>query len=85
MERKEVYAVIKENNLQDVIKQYFGKNYTNISTDKLNTFIAQALPATTNDVEVVECPFVSGLSKLVEVLSNKRILLKSEVDYILND
>ena len=39
MSRKEVYDIIKENNLGDDIKEKFGKNYTVIPTADLERFI----------------------------------------------
>lgn len=38
MNRKELYNLIKKNNLQDKIKNHFGKNYTNVSTEDLQSF-----------------------------------------------
>ena len=41
MTRQELYQLIKEHNLEDKIKQFFnGKNYTNISTVNLDTFVS---------------------------------------------
>lgn len=42
-DRKELYEVIKRNELQSAIKNKFGKNYTNVSTDDLDTFINETL------------------------------------------
>lgn len=39
MTRKEVYAYIKENNLQEIIKQDTGKNYTNVPTEDLVYYV----------------------------------------------
>lgn len=35
MTRKELYATIKEFGLQDIIKETFGANFTNVSTENL--------------------------------------------------
>lgn len=35
MTRKELYATIKEFGLQDIIKETFGVNFTNVSTENL--------------------------------------------------
>lgn len=42
-DRKELYEIIRGNGLQSAIKNKFGKNYTNVSTDELDTFINETL------------------------------------------
>ena len=37
--RKEVCEQIRKMNLQDVVKQHFGDNYTRVSTDKLEQLV----------------------------------------------
>ncbi len=41
MTRKEVYQAIKDNNLQEAVKEEFGKNFTQVSTSDLLVFLAQ--------------------------------------------
>lgn len=41
MSRKEAYQAIKEHNLQDVVKEEFGRNFTQVSTSDLLVFLAQ--------------------------------------------
>lgn len=41
MSRKEVYQVIKDNNLQDAVKEEFGRNFTQVPTSDLLVFLAQ--------------------------------------------
>lgn len=41
MTRKEVYQAIKDNNLQDAVKEELGRNFTQIPTSDLLVFIAQ--------------------------------------------
>lgn len=41
MSRKEVYQAIKDNNLQDAVKEEFGKNFTQVPTSDLLVFLAQ--------------------------------------------
>ena len=41
MSRKEVYQAIKDNNLQDAIKEEFGRNFTQVPTSDLLVFLAQ--------------------------------------------
>lgn len=39
MNRKEMYDFIKKNNLGNLIKEYYDKNYTNVSSEDLSNFI----------------------------------------------
>ena len=41
-DRAELYAKIKKYNLQDTIKHMCGKNYTQVKTDYLETFVREA-------------------------------------------
>lgn len=41
MDRKEAYQTIKDNNLQDAVKEEFGRNFTQVPTSDLVEFIAQ--------------------------------------------
>lgn len=41
MSRQEAYAAIKEHNLQDEIKKVFGRNFTQVATEALETFLAK--------------------------------------------
>lgn len=41
MSRKEAYQVIKDNNLQDAVKEEFGRNFTQVSTSDLLALIDQ--------------------------------------------
>lgn len=73
MTRKEIYGVIKKHNLATFVKQFYGKNYTNCTTKQLEDYISKE----------VSVPKSCKVSKLVEVLKKKHILLSSEVEYIL--
>lgn len=41
MTRKEAYQAIKEHNLQDAVKEEFGRNFTQVPTSDLLVFLAQ--------------------------------------------
>lgn len=41
MSRKEAYQTIKDNNLQEAVKEEFGRNFTQVSTSNLLVFLAQ--------------------------------------------
>lgn len=88
MNRKEIYAKIKEYNLVEVIKKTFHENYTRIPSANLECFISDYVSSRDEEPEVVKVKHKdtvekSSLMKLVETLQKKHILLKSEVDYIL--
>ena len=81
--RKELYTIIVTNGLQDIVKQVFGRNYTQISNDNLSAFIRDYCHPVCEDQECDNC-YNESLIRLVEVLYKKRILLKSEYEYIMN-
>lgn len=90
MNRKEIYAKIKEYNLAEAIKKKktFHENYTRIPSANLECFISDYVTSHGEELEVVKVKHKdtvekSSLVKLVETLQKKHILLKSEVDYIL--
>ena len=88
MNRKEIYAKIKEYNLAEAIKKTFHENYTRIPSANLECFISDYVTLHSKKPEVVKNEGMvslekTPLAKLVEVLHKKHILLKSEVDYIL--
>lgn len=41
MDRKELYAIVKNHELEEHIKEVFSKNYTNVSSDELFTYLDQ--------------------------------------------
>lgn len=88
MNRKEIYAKIKEYNLAGVIKGTLKENYTRIPNATLESFISKYVNFYCKKPDVVKNEGMvslekTPLAKLVEVLHKKHILLKSEVDYIL--
>lgn len=96
MERKQLYAKVKELNLQDKIKSTCGgKNYTQVSNELLEKFVNEAISDSKKDpVEEILSPDSpdttneykyndSKVNKLIKVLRSKRILLDSEVKKIM--
>lgn len=79
MNRKELYAEIKSLNLQEEVKNRFGDNYTRISNADLQALVDE-IHASMNR----QHKSVHALDKLVEILAKKKILLKSEIDAIMN-
>ena len=80
MSRKELYAKVKELNLQEEIKKKYGDNYTRVGNTELEAIIAKHT-ATTREVKG-SCDKGCKCDKLIEVLKKKHILLGSEVAYI---
>ena len=83
MSRKELYAKVKELNLQEEIKKKYGDNYTRVGNTELEAIIAKhtAETPTTGGVKS-GCGKGCKCDKLIEVLKKKHILLGSEVAYI---
>ena len=83
MSRKELYAKVKELNLQEEIKKKYGDNYTRVGNTKLEAIIAKhtAKTPTTGGVKV-GCNKKCKCDKLIVILKKKHILLDSEVAYI---
>jgi RAB protein geranylgeranyltransferase component A len=89
MNRKEVYEVIKEMNLQELVKNIYGKNYTNVPTDALLQVITNATKMQAQsvideewEIEMEPCNLDAKINMLVDILFKKRLLLTSEVKAI---
>ena len=93
MNRKELYAKVKELNLQEKIKEQFGENYTRVSNAELALIIDSynkvEKPKSETKVSISKVAKESTIAtksckcdKLIEVLKKKHILLNSEIDYI---
>lgn len=83
MNRKEIFAKVRELNLQEEIEKKYGDNYTRVSNTKLEAIIAKhtAKTSTTERVEG-DCSKGCKCDKLIEILRKKHILLDSEMSYI---
>lgn len=77
MTRAEVYAKIKEYELQVEIKNKYGFNYTNLSTATLESVVADYEAFKTNTCTDCKC------TKLIEMLYKKHILCKSEYEALM--
>lgn len=89
MTRQEIYAKIKEYNLQETIKTTCDRNFTQVDSTTLIGFIKlheEALEETKKPKKQTEkqAPKKCACEKLVEILKKKHILLDSEVTYILS-
>lgn len=76
--RQECYAIIKSNELAKEFKEHYGKNYTNATTDELNTFIDCTMEH--EDITIEElASLVKKLEKEVEEL--KSYIKKNNSEY----
>lgn len=81
MNRKELYNEITTLGLKEEVKARFGKNYTMVSNENLQKVVDEAHKTLNAAAPGVIC---NALVKLVEILGKKKILLKSEIDAIMN-
>lgn len=77
MNRKELYAKVKELNLTNLIKKECGKNYTQVSNEVLSCYVVKNSPK-----ETTKTTGDTRLDKLLEVLKKNHILLDSQIAYI---
>lgn len=90
-DRKEIYTTIQNNNLQEAVKKFFGKNFTQVSTDSLMNFIedsknkvsapksAKVNNSQSKAPELKDTRSVEVLEKLIEYLDNNEVLSESEI------
>lgn len=88
MDRKKLYNEISSLGLKEEIKNKYGKNYTQCTNDQLYSVVNLAKAALEKQEKKAGSPKGKSIDKaflaLLEVLERKKILLKSEKDYILN-
>ena len=75
MSRQEAYAAIKGHNLQDEIKEVFGRNFTQVATEALETFLAK------NNAVEVEIPTTASAGSDFDA-DMQKTLSKTENDNI---
>jgi hypothetical protein len=80
LDRKQLYNDIISLKLKDEVRATYGKNYTVCSNEQLKVVIDKAVAA----LEPISAVGASPFNKLVEILAKKKILLKSEVNAIMN-
>ncbi len=87
--RQEIYARVKEFELQDDIQDYFGKNFTQVTTVELEEFISRvtAVKSECNDCEeevtYVEPNTEAALRALMAELNNEGVLDDEPYEVIL--
>lgn len=93
MNRAEAYAFIKSHEDLKATINSKGKNFTNFSTAMLAGYIdsyklsksqhKHATPVITEETKKTKDTSNNSLSRLIEVLGKKRILIAKEIEYIL--
>lgn len=88
MDRKELYKIIKDNDLAEEIKKKYGDNYTRVSSKNLNEFITVGWVKSLNECtcegacncasEVKE----NALIKLLSILAAKGIIIPEEAEMV---
>lgn len=84
MNRKQLYNEITSLGLQEEVKSKYGKNYTmcsNADLQKVIDEVHKGLDKLHKGGFGVNC---GSICKLVDILAKKKILLKSEVEAIMN-
>lgn len=84
MNRKQLYNEIVSLGLQGEVKAAYGKNYTVCTNEELQKIIKAAHRVLEDTVKISFATTCGPVYKLVDILAKKKILLKSEVDLILN-
>lgn len=92
MDRKELYKQIKSLHLENEVKAKYGRNFTQCTSAQLTTVVsgvtkmleeAAKSRACKKEESILTEVGPSSFQKLVEILSRKKILLKSEVEAIM--
>lgn len=86
--RKEMYDYIIQNNLKNLIKERFGKNYTNVKTDDLKAFVQAHKDCTCkkkdcqskDETTEKHRKFPSYFTKLLYILQKKKLLSSKEIN-----
>lgn len=77
MTRKELYKEITSLNLQEQVIFNYGRNYTQCTNEQLSAIVRDVHKNMPTEVSS------SSFQKLVDILAKKKILLKSEIEYIM--
>lgn len=84
MNRKQLYNEITSLGLQEEVKSRYGKNYTMCSNADLQKLVDEVHRNLNESHKESSNTVCSSIYKLVDILSKKKILLKSEVEAIMN-
>lgn len=75
LDRKEAYSIIKELNLQDEIKQKFGRNYTQVSNEDLWNYINEI-------VDIIDEKDVEEVYDEIKALAEAGVLTPDDLEAI---
>lgn len=77
VDRKELYAAVKEYNLVDVVKNKYGRNYTQVSNDAL----AEVVAAHTESLKsaCVECSVCEDYNDIVFAIASMLVNLNNNI------
>lgn len=84
MNRKQLYNEITSLGLQEEVKSRYGKNYTMCSNADLQKLVDEVHRDLNESHREGLNTVCSSICKLVDILAKKKILLKSEVEAIMN-
>ena len=84
MNRKQLYNEITSLGLQEEVKSRYGKNYTQCSNADLQKVVDKVHADLDKLLSGGLCVNYGSIYKLVDILAKKKILLKSEVEAIMN-
>lgn len=85
MDRKELYKIIKDNDLAEEIKKKYGDNYTRVSSKNLNEFIIEWAKSVNACAEACNCASEvkeNALIKLLSILAAKGIIIPEEAEMV---
>lgn len=83
MSRKEAYQKIKDNDLQDAVKEEFGRNYTQVPTSDLEVFINNNVDSSDEDeVEPEDIDEEESTYGLEDIITDTRITSISDSLYV---
>ena len=86
MDRKQIYAKIKELNLAEQIRKEFGDNYTRVSSANLEAFITKHNKPAKKEASkkpVCKCKKDNPWFYLGSILVAKKVITKQELDTLM--
>lgn len=89
LDRNELYKKLKALNLQDKIKEIYGKNFTRVSSAELNNLIDKEEKLISISTKAISKSKDESLTqvvfKLVTKLRQIRVISEADVNYILGE
>lgn len=100
MTRQEIYQYIKEHNLQETVKERFGKNYTVVSTADLSTLVTaensnhvsyntqnpkHEETKSKDAIHINRTAICNSILDMVKLFVQEGVLDEDEIEYIINN